>query len=82
MTDKELKADLEELKKLESSATRPNVKNVIHQEIVRLEASLHSVDEPLLRSKKRQKVIITMAMQTTTKQKKPQKSPRQASLSL
>lgn len=44
MTDRELRADLDELKKLEALATRVNVKNVIHQEIVRLEASLKAVD--------------------------------------
>jgi hypothetical protein len=43
MSDKELRADLEELKKLESMAIRANVKNVVHQEIVRLEASLRAV---------------------------------------
>lgn len=39
----ELKADLDELKKLETSASRPNVKNVLKQEMTRLEASLTQV---------------------------------------
>jgi hypothetical protein len=43
MSDKELRADLEELRKLEAAAQRANVKNVLHQEIIRLEASLHIV---------------------------------------
>lgn len=36
----ELKADLDELKKLEVSASRMNVKNVLKQEIIRLQTSL------------------------------------------
>ena len=51
MTDRELRADLDELKKLEALAIRVNVKNVIHQEIVRLEASLKAVDMNDLRSR-------------------------------
>jgi calcyclin binding protein len=45
MSDKELRADLEELRRLEGQANRANVKNVIRQEIARLEDSLRIIEE-------------------------------------
>ena len=40
MQEAELRLDWEELKKLEGQATRPNVKNVIHIELKRIEQCL------------------------------------------
>lgn len=40
MQESELRLDLEELQRLEQAATRPGVKNAIHQEVKRIEQSL------------------------------------------
>ena len=58
MQDKELKADLEELKSLETSAHRQNVKNILKQEIKRLEQSLQIVDLSFTKLEKANKPVV------------------------